>query len=296
MPSTLAQPLTQSQIDAASRFWAAGGWESKELVQLKQAFPERHDAIRIKAIVLNTLYGTRVIAIYKVAGLLEILLEKTHTTGPLLVEELVDGIKKVTRRAHYSFVAKFGHFFVDSNLPILDSYAEEMTAWHLGQAQSRKPERYIRFCENIETLSKLASLTCDCAELDAYLWVAGQYRAWLKNSKHKISSDLRPFFERLQKDPESEPDLRDLLGPIRAYDPLEAAVSRHELEAAFASAPVCWTYSTSAEPRYVYFSVDYKSKTKATLQFPFARVAGMLSQTETMSGYTYWKLAGREGS
>jgi hypothetical protein len=98
----------------------------------------------------------------------------------------------------------------------LDSYAEEMAAWHLGQAQSRKPERYIRFCENIETLSKLASLTCDCAELDAYLWVAGEYRAWLKNSKRKISSDLKPCFERLQKDPESEPDLRDLLGPIRA--------------------------------------------------------------------------------
>ena len=76
MPPTLAQPLTQSQIDAASRFWAVGGWESKEIVQLKQAFPERHDAIRVKAIVLNTLYGTNVIAIYKVAGLLEILLEK----------------------------------------------------------------------------------------------------------------------------------------------------------------------------------------------------------------------------
>ena len=217
MPSNLAQPLRQSQIDAASRFWAVGGWESKEIVQLKQAFPERHDAIRVKAIVLNTLYGTNVIAIYKVAERLEILLlEKAHTTGPLLVEELVDGIKKVTRRAHYSFVAKFGHFFVDSNLPILDSYAEKMAAWHLGQAQSRKPERYISFCENLEALSKLASLTCDCAELDAYLWVAGQYRAWWKNSKYQISSDLRPFFERLQKDPESEPDLRDFLGPIRA--------------------------------------------------------------------------------
>jgi len=218
MPPTLAQPLTQSQIDAASRFWAAGDWESKELVQLKQAFPDRHDAIRVKAIVLNELYGTNVIAIYKVAERLEILLlEKAHTTGPLLVEELADGIKKeVTGCAHYSFVAKFVHFFVDSNLPILDSYAEEMAAWHLGQSQSRNSKRYLRFCENIETLSKLASLTCDCAELDAYLWVAGQYRAWWKNSKYQISSDLRPFFERLQKDPESEPDLRDFLGPIRA--------------------------------------------------------------------------------
>ena len=165
---------------------------------------------------LNTLYGIHVIAIYKVAELLEELLEKTHTTGPLLVEELVEGIKKKRGLAYYVFVAKFGHFFVDSNLPILDRYAEEMAAWHLGQAQSRKPERYIRFCENIETLSKSASLTCDCAGLDAYLWVAGEYRAWLKNSKREINYDLRRSFEHLQKDPEGEPDLRDLLGPIRA--------------------------------------------------------------------------------
>jgi len=57
MPPSLAQPLSQIQIDAACRFWA-GGWESKELAQLKRAFPERCDAIRVKAIVLNTLYGT----------------------------------------------------------------------------------------------------------------------------------------------------------------------------------------------------------------------------------------------
>jgi hypothetical protein len=214
MPPTLAEPLTHTQIDAASRFWA-GGWESEELAQLKQAFPERYDAIRIKAIVLNTLYGTHVIAIYKVAGLFEKLLEGTRATGPLLVEELVDGIKKMTGRAYYSFVAKFGHFFVDSNLPILDSYAEEMVAWHLGQAQSRNPKRYLKFCENIETLSELAGLTCDCAGLDAYLWVAGEYRSWSKNKKQEINSDLKLIFERLRKDPESEPALRDLLGPIR---------------------------------------------------------------------------------
>ena len=215
MLPTLAQPLTQSQIDSASRFWAAG-WESEELAQLKRAFPGHFDAVRIKAIVLNELYGTNVIAIYKVAGLLEKLLKETHTTGPLLVEELVDEINKITGRAHYSFVAKFGHFFVDSNLPILDSYAEQMAAWHLGNAQSENPKRYLGFCENIETLCELAGLTCNCAELDAYLWVAGEYRSWLKSNKYEISSDLRPFFQRLQNDPESEPALRDLLGALAA--------------------------------------------------------------------------------
>ncbi|MGA3258127.1 MAG: hypothetical protein ABSE35_04555 [Bryobacteraceae bacterium] len=212
----MAQPLTQTQIEAASRFWASG-WESKELAQLKQAFPGRGDGIRVKAIVLNTLYGTNVIAIYKVAGLLEeLLLEGSCATGPSLVEELVERIKKKTGRGHYSFVSKFGHFFVDSNLPVLDSYAEWMVAWHLGKAQSRNPKRYTRFCENLKMLIDLAGLNCDCAGLDAYLWVAGEYRSWLEDKKAIISSDLKASFERLEKDPGSESTLRDLLGPIRA--------------------------------------------------------------------------------
>jgi hypothetical protein len=70
----------------------------------------------------------------------------------------------------------------------------------------------------------------------------------------------------------------------------EAATSREDLEAAFASAPVCWTYS-SAKPRYLYFSVDNKSTTKAAFRFPFAEVAGMLVRTKTTYDYTYWELA-----
>lgn len=213
----LSQPLAQAQIDAATAFWARG-WETPEFVQLKQAFPERLKAIRIKAIVLNALYGTNVMAIAEVSERLErLLLEKlppsTRTTGPALVEELVEGLQRVTGRAHYSFVAKYAHFFIDSNLPILDSYAEEMTAWHLGSARSRNSKRYLAFCENIDKLKELAELTCDCAQLDAYLWITGEYRAWLKNKNGQIDSDLRICFERLEKDSQSESSLRTLLGP-----------------------------------------------------------------------------------
>ena len=89
-----------------------------------------------------------------------------------------------------------------------------MAAWHLGPDQSRKSRRYLCFAENIEMLVARGGLTSDCAKLDAYLWVAGEYRSWSKNRKRKISSDLRPYFERLESDPQSEPALRDLLGPI----------------------------------------------------------------------------------
>ncbi|HMD97572.1 MAG TPA: hypothetical protein VKM93_09625 [Terriglobia bacterium] len=208
---TLAVPLLNSQIEAASRFWSEG-WESKELVQLKQVFPKPLEAIKLKAVVLNVLYGTNIMAILRVGQCLEEKLKATNTTGPDLVEELVTEISAVTNRKHYSFVAKFAHFFIDPDLPILDQYAEYMVQRHLGAGQSKNPKRYLKFAEDIEKLKQLAGLSCNCAQLDAFLWIAGEYWGWKGNPKLKISTDLMPYFQRLQEDPGSEPTLRDLLG------------------------------------------------------------------------------------
>jgi hypothetical protein len=208
---TLAMPLLSSQIEAAAEFWK-NGWESQEIAQLQQFFPNSQDAIKVKAIVLNALYGTHIIAIFKVADCVERVLKTNHSTGPDLVEELVDEIGRITKRRHYSFASKYGHFFIDSALPILDSYAEWMVAKHLGSMKSKNPKRYLRFSEDIATLKRLAGLTCSCAELDAYLWVAGEYLSWKTNSNLNINGDLKPHFEQLEKDPESERSLRNLLG------------------------------------------------------------------------------------
>jgi hypothetical protein len=64
---------------------------------------------------------------------------------------------------------------------------------------------------------------------------------------------------------------------------------RTELEAALASAPVCWTYS-SANPKFLYCSVDNKSTTKAAFRFPFAEFAGMLVAIKKTNGYIWWAL------
>src|SRR5271157_2332138 len=92
----LAIPLKQSQIDAANEFWA-GGWESKEFEQLRVAFPNPFDAVRIKAIVLNTLYGTNIIAIAQAADRVERVLRANQWTGSDLVEQLVSEIRGVTK-------------------------------------------------------------------------------------------------------------------------------------------------------------------------------------------------------
>jgi hypothetical protein len=209
----LAMPLSCSQVEAASRFWKEkGGWASPEIAKLKLAFPSPQDAVKIKCIVVNVLYGTNIIAILKVSDCVERVLKENHSTGSDLVEELVAEIWQITKRRNYSFSSKYAHLFINRDLPILDSYAEWMVSKHLGQIKSKNTKRYLKFAEAVEALKKAASLTCNCAELDAYLWVAGEYWSWKVNPKLNISGDLRPNFERLAKDPESESTLCNLLG------------------------------------------------------------------------------------
>lgn len=119
----LAIPLRQSQIDAAKEFWS--GWESEEIEQLRIAFPNPLEAIRIKAIVLNALYATNIIVITKVADCIERVLRANQWTGPSLIEQLVNEMEVPTNgRGNYSFATKYVHFFFDSDVPILDWFAE----------------------------------------------------------------------------------------------------------------------------------------------------------------------------
>jgi hypothetical protein len=209
----LAIPLKQSQIASATEFWEKSGWESKEFAQLRVAFPNPLDAVKIKAIVVNELYGTNIIAIAQVADRVERVLIDSQCTGADLVEQLVNEMRGITKKSHYSFAAKYAHFFVDSSLPILDGYAEWMLGRHLGRdLQSKDPRRYHKFTEDIETLKRVAGLNCNCDELDAYLWIAGEYWYWKDHPKYNISGDLKRQFENLQKNTQAEPLLAALLG------------------------------------------------------------------------------------
>ena len=87
-----------------------------------------------------------------------------------------------------------------------------MVAKHLGSAQSGNPKRYLKFAEDIEKLKQFSGLTCECGQLDAYLWIAGEYWSWKENSRIKINADLKRQFERLTENPDTEPLLAPLLG------------------------------------------------------------------------------------
>jgi hypothetical protein len=125
-----------------------------------------------------------------------------YSTGSPLVEELVAEIKKITSKQHHSFAAKYPHFFINPDLPILDWYAEAMLSQHLGSMASKNPKRYLKFVEDTGTLKEVAGLTCNCADLDAYLWVVGEYWYWKEHQTAEINGDLRLHFERLARDHE----------------------------------------------------------------------------------------------
>ena len=185
----LAIPLNQGQINAAIEFADGGSEPTFEL--LEKTFPD-HEAVLIKAIVLNELYSTSIIAIIKAADCVErVLLRTNHQTGPDLVEELVKEIHGVTKQDNYSFASKYAHFFVNPSIPILDSNATWMVGKHLGrqlQSKDKHKTRYQRFTEDIATLMRLAGLKCSPRELDCYLWVAAAYWWWKGDPRYSIKS------------------------------------------------------------------------------------------------------------
>lgn len=135
---------------------------------------------------------------------------KTTATGPDLVEELVNEIQQDTMERNYVFASKYvSLFFPNSNLPIMDSRAEDMVNSHLGSPEWKGPKEYHIFYQRITTLRQTANLTCDFAELDKYLWIAGSFWAYVGGVK--VCKWVSGRFEKYDG-PQSDPTLATLLG------------------------------------------------------------------------------------
>jgi hypothetical protein len=66
------------------------------------------------------------------------------------------------------------------------------------------------------------------------------------------------------------------------------AVTRRDLEAAFNSALICWSWNSN---KWLNFSVDKKSDTPVRKRFAFSEVAGLVQPKKVCSAYTYWELS-----
>ncbi|WP_211233859.1 hypothetical protein [Thermacetogenium phaeum] len=113
--------------------------------------------------------------------------------------KFVRGSKHITWTFR-SFASKFAHFFIDPNqFPIYDSYAVKMLTYHLN-GKGREGLSYEQFAAGFSALKDALDFPVTTRELDRYLWLAGQLRAWKGLSPWRrpytgINSELRRLFE-----------------------------------------------------------------------------------------------------
>jgi hypothetical protein len=204
--NSLAVILTNAQIEVAGRLYRRlPQWQASEaaLAALADKFPGfSDDAVLLKAVAINGLYGTKVLALPRMAVHAKRVIEKNdlRKAGLEFVEEIARlpaSEEQRANRRYHSFAAKFAHFFVDpERFPVMDNYAVGTVRFHLGSREYRQNlERpYVAFVENLQRLKDLAGLSVTNRELDHYLWIAGEYRAFRKNPKAKISGEVKRLF------------------------------------------------------------------------------------------------------
>jgi hypothetical protein len=202
---SLDYPLCQTQIDAANALHAAlVGWQRADevLASLARYFPSNTSEAHVlpKAIVLNSLYVTSVLAIQAMAKhVAEVLAEAGDQPVVEVVEKIAWlrglGKDRDKNRRFLSFASKYCHFFVDpGRFPILDDFAGRALSYHLGR-RNRSPMRgtaddYPSYMADIDRLRAAGGLACDYTQLDHYLWLCGQ---WLEYLKRKESGKPGPI-------------------------------------------------------------------------------------------------------
>jgi hypothetical protein len=214
-----AVPLRQEQVDAANQIQVRlPNWRVSESVlrNVASLLPNNADLVHVipKAVALNSLYNTNVLAIIKMAKHIVAVFEPNPCRNDVGVVEKLANVEGIGRR-FLSFASKYCHFFVDSKrFAILDSFAGIALAFHLGIGKNwnlkKTPTNYENYIGAIERLRQNNNLHCSYAELDRYLWLMGK-RLWFKGragnvTKPPINGEVMQLFSQSQ-----DPDLSKLI-------------------------------------------------------------------------------------
>ncbi|CAN5628010.1 hypothetical protein BH09ACT8_BH09ACT8_61520 [soil metagenome] len=199
-------PLLPEQVEAAQAIYSTytPSWRRVDaaLTALAATMPDFNaDAVLLKAVVVNSLYGTNVYAIDHTAQHVFHVLDgvELSSAGAELVEAMATVRLPEGKTIRYrSFASKFAHFFIDNDrFPIHDSFAAKMLREHLGK-DAPTPDSgatYMSIEAAFRALAYSAGLGSDTRGLDRYLWMIGQYRDWTKRPSAQINSELRGVFE-----------------------------------------------------------------------------------------------------
>ncbi|MHB9129712.1 MAG: hypothetical protein ACYDBB_01310 [Armatimonadota bacterium] len=200
----LAVPLSSAQISAAITLQSRmplWGETNRAFQRLHASMPGFDlSASLLKVAVINQLYYTNVFAIARMAEHVTTIMA-IPPDDPLRLVEDIAALPPVPGqqhdRKHWSFASKFVYFFVDDRCPIYDSYAVGMVAYHLGRGRYAWDEDapFTAFVSHLQQLQQVAGLSCSVGELDTYLWIAGLYRAWSRDTERaQINTEARKLF------------------------------------------------------------------------------------------------------
>ena len=136
-------PLTQQQVKSACQLHdRLKQWKRSDdaLLRLHTSLPGFGAAeCLLKCVAVNTLYGTQVLAIIRMADHVcnQLAIGQDPRRSPELVERIatLPTTGDETIRHFISFAAKFCHFFVDpEEFPIYDEAARDVLKLHLGKS------------------------------------------------------------------------------------------------------------------------------------------------------------------
>lgn len=206
-------PVTQAQIDAANALqrrlptWAA---TDRAFERLKNHFGWDLEGCILKVAAINDLYSTRVYAVWRMSEHLRDVMRDPPDDPAALVEKIacLPGEDGSVSRKHWSFASKISHFFAKGDFPIYDSFSRGMIEYHLGRdgCESDGNNPYRDFITNLNRLRQASALWGTLRDLDRYLWLAGQYRGFLRKGKRaQLNSELKALFKA------DDPELQRLL-------------------------------------------------------------------------------------
>lgn len=191
------RPLRKEAILAANRLyeeslpdWRASDEALDQVGQvLKDDFSE--PSCLIKAATVNGLYaaGVRYVHLPSVArALSQVLSPPISRVAEHIVDLIIDKIYECTMGdnkhlpRYRAFASKFAHFFFSPELAIWDRFGEAVVRYHRGGEFKIRDLSggYQDYCKRVGEIRRNAPDPdrFTARELDRYLWLSGQLRAW----------------------------------------------------------------------------------------------------------------------
>lgn len=200
-------PLTEAHLDAADYLFRNHMPLWRDMVTgfaaLARVLPGfDRPTVMLKVTTVNALYR---------AGVMDkhLLRIASHITQVMAVEAetcidpgLVSRLGALPRedqsgieRTYRSFASKFAHFFVNAAaFPIYDKFSCKMARYHIYGIDICDAPSYECHVDRVAMLQAEVGDAYQYAELDHYLWLAGEYWEWLRDHDASIDQEARGLF------------------------------------------------------------------------------------------------------